>query len=234
MITAIPLRYRLLAALLLPLLANACATTQSVQQGADPQFMPVMPVNPIPPERNNGAIFQVNQTAGLFQDDKAGRVGDILIVRLVERTQARKSANTSTSRDSSLDLPNPVLFGRDLTAGGGRPLLDTRIDSSRSFEGQGNSAQSNQLDGQIAVTVAEVLANGNLVVQGEKWIQLNQGEEYIRLRGIVRPVDIRSDNTVLSTQVANTQVAYGGRGSLADSNRAGWLTRFFDSPIWPF
>ncbi|MEI2419493.1 flagellar basal body L-ring protein FlgH, partial [Arthrospira platensis SPKY2] len=68
----------------------------------------------------------------------------------------------------------------------------------------------------------------------EKWIQLNQGQEYIRLRGMVRPVDIRADNTVLSTQVANAQVAYGGRGALADSNRAGWLTRFFSHPVWPF
>lgn len=225
---------RLLTALLLPLLLGACAGgPQGVVRGDDPAFMPVAPVAPVPPEQNNGAIFQVNQRGGLFDDDKARQVGDILSVRLVERTQARKSANTSTSKESSVQMPSPTLFGGGVTVNG-RPVLENRIEGSRSFGGQGDSAQSNQLDGNITVTVAEVLANGNLVVQGEKWIRINQGEEYIRLRGVVRPVDIRADNTVLSTQLANVQVAYGGSGSLADSNQPGWLTRVFSSPLWPF
>lgn len=225
---------RLLLALLLPFLLGACASgPHGVVRGDDPAFQPVAPLAPVPPERNNGAIFQVSQRGGLFDDDKARQVGDILTVRLIERTQARKSANTSTSKDSSIELPGPTLFGGDVTVNG-RPILDNRIENSRSFGGQGDSAQSNQLDGSITVTVAEVLANGNLVIRGEKWIRINQGQEYIRLRGVVRPVDIRADNTVLSTQLADVQVAYGGSGTLADSNQPGWLTRFFGSPLWPF
>lgn len=225
---------RTLAALLLPLLLGACAAgPQAVKRGDDPGFQPVAPAKPIPPEQNNGAIFQANHRGGLFDDDKARQVGDILTVRLVERTQARKSANTSTSKDSSIEFPNPTLFGGDVTVNG-RPILSNRIDASRSFEGQGGSAQSNQLDGSITVTVADVLANGNLLIQGEKWIRINQGQEYIRLQGIVRPVDIRADNTVLSTQIANVQVAYGGTGTLAENNSPGWLSRFFGSPLWPF
>ena len=81
--------------------------------------------------------------------------------------------------------------------------------------------------------VAEVLPNGNLVVQGEKWLGINQGNEFVRMRGIIRPVDITADNTVQSTQVANAQLYYGGTGALRDSNTPGWLTRFFSSPIWP-
>ncbi len=84
------------------------------------------------------------------------------------------------------------------------------------------------------MTVAEVLPNGNLRIQGEKWMRINQGQEYIRMRGIVRPVDIRADNSVFSTQVADAQLAYGGTGSVADSSSPGWLTRFFNSPAWPF
>ncbi|HKK03898.1 MAG TPA: flagellar basal body L-ring protein FlgH, partial [Gammaproteobacteria bacterium] len=103
-----------------------------------------------------------------------------------------------------------------------------------SFDGEGDAAQSNQLEGSITVTVSEVLPNGNLVIQGEKWVKINQGQEYIRLRGIVRPVDIGPDNTVLSTQVADAQLAYGGTGVVAQSNSPGWLTRFFNSPLWPF
>jgi len=225
---------RLLAALLLPVLLAACAGgPHGVVRGDDPAFRPVAPAAPVPPEQNNGAIFQVSQNGGLFSDDKAHRVGDILTVRLAERTQARKSANTSSSKESSLEIPNPTIFGGGVTING-RPVLNNAIDGTRSFGGRGDSAQSNQLDGNITVTVAEVLANGNLVIQGEKWIRINQGEEYIRLHGVVRPVDIRADNTVMSTQIANAQVAYGGSGTLADSNSPGWLTRFFNSPIWPF
>jgi flagellar L-ring protein FlgH len=225
---------RLLAALLLPVLLAACAGgPHGIVRGDDPAFTPVAPAAPVPPEHNNGAIFQVSQNGGLFSDDKAHRVGDILTVRLAERTQARKSANTSSSKESSVEIPGPTIFGRGVTVNG-RPVLSNSIEGSRSFDGQGGSAQSNQLDGNITVTVAEVLANGNLVIRGEKWIRINQGEEYIRLQGVVRPVDIRADNTVLSTQIANAQVAYGGSGTLADSNSPGWLTRFFNSPIWPF
>ena len=227
--------WRVLATLLMSttLLGACAAVPQPLVRGADPHFVPVLPAQPLPPEQNNGAIFQVSQGGGLFDDDKARRVGDILTVRLVERTQARKSANTSTSKDSNVQMPGPTLFGRGVTSGG-TPILNNSIQSSRDFDGQGASAQSNQLDGLITVTVAEVLPNGNLMIQGEKWIRLNQGEEFIRVRGMVRPVDIRSDNTVLSTQIANAQVAYGGSGTLADSNRPGWMTRFFNSPVWPF
>ena len=80
----------------------------------------------------------------------------------------------------------------------------------------------------------ERLANGNLVVSGEKWITINRGEELIRVTGIVRPVDIRPDNSIDSTQVANAKIEYRGVGTLADSNRPGWLTRFFNSPWFPF
>lgn len=225
---------RLLAALLLPVLLAACAGgPQGVVRGEDPAFRPVAPAALVPPEHNNGAIFQMSQNGGLFSDDKAHRVGDILTVRLAERTQARKSANTSSSKESSVEIPSPTIFGGGVTVNG-RPVLNNAIEGTRSFDGRGGSAQSNQLDGNITVTVAEVLSNGNLVIQGEKWIRINQGEEYIRLQGVVRPVDIRADNTVLSTQIANAQVAYGGSGTLAESNSPGWLTRFFNSPIWPF
>jgi flagellar basal body L-ring protein FlgH len=84
------------------------------------------------------------------------------------------------------------------------------------------------------INYANLLPNGNLVVRGEKWLTLNQGDEYIQISGIVRPVDIRTDNTVLSTQVADARITYAGRGTLADANSMGWLARFFNSPYWPF
>jgi flagellar L-ring protein precursor FlgH len=115
----------------------------------------------------------------------------------------------------------------------GNPI-STSLQSANDFSGKADSEQSNKLRGSITVTVAQVLPNGNLIVQGEKWIAINQGDEYVRLRGIVRPVDIKADNTVVSTQVADAQIIYRGKGAPADSNAMGWLARCFLSPIWPF
>jgi flagellar L-ring protein precursor FlgH len=108
------------------------------------------------------------------------------------------------------------------------------MESDVTFDGQADSSQSNRLDGSITVTVAERFANGNLLVVGEKLITINQGEEYIRLQGIVRPVDIGPENTVLSTKVADATISYSGRGVLQATNRPGWLTRFFSGPWFPF
>lgn len=234
-----PLRRRLHAGgrrLLMSLVAfglAACAGAPVNYQGGDERFTATPPLEVVSPSDNQGAIFHVASSQSLFQDYKARRVGDVLTVLLAERTNARKSANASTAKESTVRLLNPTIAGRPVTADG-VPLLDTEISGSRAFDGQGDAAQSNLLEGSITVTVAEVLPNGNLRVQGEKWMRINQGQEYLRLRGIVRPVDIRADNSVFSTQVADAQLAYGGTGAVADSSSPGWLTRFFNSPAWPF
>ena len=222
-----------LAAALLLLTLGGCAAAPVDYKGSDNRFVATGPVAPVPPEHNAGAIYQTVTAQGLFEDFKARRVGDVLTVQLAERTNARKSANAASSKDSSISLPNPLAFGRPVTRNG-VPILETDVNASRDFEGAGDAAQSNLLEGSITVTVAEVLANGNLVVQGEKWMRINQGQEYIRLRGIVRPVDVGANNTVLSTQIADAQLAYGGTGHLAQSNSPGWGSRFFNSPLWPF
>lgn len=224
-------------ALLLPLaaalLTGCAAGAHMTYPGGDDRFTATDPPEPRPAFDNGGAIFQAASSQSLFEDYKARRVGDVLTVLLAERTNARKSAGSATSKESSVRMNNPVIIGRPVTRDG-NPLFEAEVSGSRSFEGQGDASQSNLLEGSITVTVAEVLPNGNLRVQGEKWMRINQGEEFIRLRGIVRPVDIRADNSVLSTQVADAQLAYGGTGTIAHSSSPGWLTRFFNSPAWPF
>ena len=169
----------------------------------------------------------------LFEDLRARQVGDILTVLLSESTDAEKSSDTTLDKDNELTIANPLLAGKLRTYNGDN-TLGFELDSSSAFDGQSASAQSNSLQGSITVTVAKVLPGGNLYIQGEKWIQINQGNEYIRLRGIVRPVDITPDNTILSTLVADARISYGGTGPTADVNRVGWLSRFFLSPVWPF
>jgi flagellar L-ring protein precursor FlgH len=79
-----------------------------------------------------------------------------------------------------------------------------------------------------------VLPNGLLRIAGDKTLTLNQGEEFIRLRGFVRAADIDADNRVSSQRIADARIAYSGQGSLADANSPGWVTRFFASPLMPF
>ena len=112
--------------------------------------------------------------------------------------------------------------------------LSVTQNSDQAFDGEGTSEQSNSLNGFISVTVVEVLPNRNLVVRGEKLINLNRGNEFVRISGIVRPEDITADNVVQSTRIANVGISYAGTGELADSSSMGWLTRFFNSSLWPF
>jgi flagellar L-ring protein precursor FlgH len=170
----------------------------------------------------------------LFEDTVARRVGDILTIVLLEKTDAKKNADTDIGKTSkttaALTAASAGMSGLELNT----PVsADAEASMDRTFGGTGKSAQSNSLKGNISVVVAEVQPNGNLVVGGEKWMNLNQGKEYIRISGIVRPQDIAPDNTVSSLLVADARISYGGTGSINDANKPGWLTRFFLSPFFP-
>lgn len=196
-------------------------------------YRPSPPSIPLETARPMGGIYGSQTGMDLFMDLRARAVGDILTILLVERTDASKDSSSSTSRGTDIDTGFPIIAGRPVTSGGNE-FLNNEIQSSTDFTGEADATQSNRLDGSITVTVADRLPNGNLVVRGEKWITLNQGEEFIRFSGIVRPVDIGPNNSIPSTKVADAKIAYSGEGALADSNRPGWLTRFFSSKWFPF
>ncbi|OQX38562.1 MAG: flagellar basal body L-ring protein [Candidatus Sedimenticola endophacoides] len=209
----------------------------------DPAYAPVRPiVMPVPPQ-GNGAIYQAGYEHSWFEDLRARRVGDMLTVKLAEATDATKNAATNLSKSNSNSVTNPTLLGStpQFNTPSVLPLasntdntLATSLESSHSFAGSGDSTQSNELTGDITVTVVEVLPNGYLMVRGEKRIGINQGNEYVRVAGIVRPADIDSTNTVLSTRIADPTLVYVGDGAVADSNVVGWLSRFFVSVLFPF
>lgn len=211
-------------------LLSGCASKPVLMEpGSHPATLPPQP----PPQSTGGAIYKAGYDLRLFDDLKARRIGDTLTVRLRERTQASKSASTDASKNSSLDTGIPVIAGDTITRNGDE-ILNWEWETGQDFSGEGSSSQSNSLDGDITVTVSEVLPNGNLLVSGEKWLTLNQGEEYIQISGIVRPRDILPDNSVPSFKVADARIAYSGKGAVAAANKPGWLSRFFLSPIWPF
>lgn len=212
-------------------LLSGCSTTH--EPVSDPDFAPVRPLSTQPLPMNDGAIYKAGYNVGLFEDIRAHRVGDIITIILQERTNATKRASTTTAKESEMDIAVPTLFGQPVLHRG-NPILNASVAATRDFTGEGDSEQSNSLTGRVSVTVTEVLSNGNLMVRGEKLLTLNQGSEHIRISGIVRTADVTPDNTVLSTQVANARIVYGGQGVLAEANSKGWLQRLFDSNWWPF
>src|SRR6516162_807095 len=187
----------------------------------------------VPPPPTNGAIYQAGRDVALFENTIAHHVGDVLTVVLNEQTDAQKSATTTTAKSQNLTMPGPTLLGKPVTIHG-VPILENNINDSSKFDGEGASKQSNSLTGFITVTVARVLPNGNLYVKGEKWIGINQGREYVRLAGVIRPIDLAPDNSIPSSKVGNANISYGGKGAMADVNAQGWLSRFFNSPWAPF
>jgi len=187
---------------------------------------------PPPAPRTDGAIYQAGQEMALFADLKARRVGDVLTIVLNESTNASKSAVTKTTKSSATADSATTILGRSITHKG-VPILDTTLSGSNTFDGEGSSTQGNSLVGSITVTVVDVQNNGNLVVQGDKTLKLNQGDEFIRISGVVRPADVATNNTVTSDKVADARISYSGRGVIDSSNRMGWLTRFFNSAFAP-
>lgn len=187
----------------------------------------VAPVYVVPPA--NGSIFQpANGYAPLTSGARAAMVGDMLTIALVERTQAVKTNSASTDRNGNISITppatGPLSFFKPSDVGTG---------AGAKFDGKGAAAQSNTLNGEITVTVAQVLPNGVLVVRGEKSLTLNRGDEFIRFSGLVRPTDIGPDNRVPSTRVADARITYSGQGEIARASRQGWLGRFF-SRVSPF
>ncbi len=220
-------RHYLLAGALLAL--TACST---LPLGKRPGEYPPAPAPQYAPAAaTSGAIYQPARGLSLFDDVKARRIGDTVTIRLAENTQASKSASTDATKDSTIDTGLPILLGSPVTSGGDL-ILNNEWETNQSFGGKGSSSQSNSLNGNITVTVADVYPNGNLLVRGEKWLTLNQGEEFVQISGIVRPVDIGPDNSVPSFKVADARITYSGTGTLADSNRPGILARLF-MKLWP-
>ena len=211
-------------ALTLILFAAACTPTY-IEEKESLNFAPVYPEasyfdsDALP----TGGIYTAS-SAGLFATDRrAARVGDILTVQFTERFQASKtqSASGSRSNDYSLDMPDALTLGLD------DGLLDN--GTNQSFSGRGQAQQSNSLTGRLSVQVVRVLPGGQLEIMGQKRLTLNNGNEYVRLTGVVRPEDINGQNVVASDRIAHAMIKYVGAGSVHDTARPGWLRRGLDA-----
>lgn len=212
------------------LLLAGCQSAQyaiNVPQPGEQEWAPTL-VRANSIQTKPGSLYARGQMVALFQDRRAYRVGDILTVTLDEATSSSKRAGTSIGKSSDVNIAAPMFGTKTIEE------LAANVNAERNFAGQASADQRNSLSGYITVTVSEVMANGVLAVHGEKWLQLNQGDEFIRLRGLIRVDDIDDKNRVSSQRIANAQITYAGRGALAEANQPGWLTRFFQSPLFLF
>ncbi|WP_447727617.1 flagellar basal body L-ring protein FlgH [Sphingomonas koreensis] len=192
-------------------------------------FSASLPAAPAATAPANGSIFQASDGyAALHEGTRARRVGDPLTIVLVERTSASKSAGSQLDSGGGFSLTPPTTGALNLFN-----QSDASVSGKRNFKGAGTADQSNALSGEVSVTVAAVYPNGTMLVQGQKRVTLNRGDEFIQIKGIVRATDIDANNRIASTRVADARIAYTGKGDVARASRQGWLGRFF-SVISPF
>jgi flagellar L-ring protein FlgH len=230
----------------------ACSVLQGCmfwgEKPDDLSYAPAFPESPILHKAQQGSIFSQSDRLSLYEDMKAHRVGDIITVILGEKLTSKKSATSDWSKSSDVSMTNPTVLGSSVLLNKGKGVsalsrvlkdnenlnLSASVGGESSFTGQSSAKQSNQLSGTVTVTIAQILPNGNLYVKGERWITINNGEELVRISGIVRPHDIAPDNTIFSQRIADARIRYSGEGALANSNKTGWLVEFFSGPWWPF
>lgn len=198
-----------------------CGTTPSsiVQQPttARPQAQPVQAAA-------NGAIYQSAAYRPLFEDRRARHVGDVLTIVINEKTQAGKKAASNGSKTGAVDSSISAVANLPLKMFQGAGV---KADSSVQYDDKSAVDSSNLFTGNITVTVIEELANGNLVVAGEKQIALDKGTEYIRLSGVVQPDTIQAGNTVSSAKVADARIEYRTSAKLDSAEVMSWMARFF-------
>ncbi|MBS1156000.1 MAG: flagellar biosynthesis protein FlgH [Proteobacteria bacterium] len=210
----------------LSLLLGACVAPTVVTQPttAKPQPLPAM-------QSNNGAIFQSGSARYLFEEPVARNVGDTLVIVIEEKLSASNKSNTGTSRTSDVSMSGSGSM--PYLSGALEKLLTGSISASGSntSAGKGETSNSNTFTGTLAVTVVDVLPNGNLMIGGEKRVNVNGEINNLRMTGVVNPREIKAGNTISSTKVADARIEQVGEGVIADSLSMAWLARFFLSVL---
>ena len=210
---------------------SSCATSSKQKILPDPDYAAVFPTVNQDPKPVTGSLYDGAMSDSWFGRRTDFEVGDIVVVILDEKIQADRTQTTDVKRDTTNEVAAGVL--------GKLPIIKNNIGgldvdgSSITSNGSGTAGQEATLQGQISVTVVQILPNGNLIVRGEKKLELSEGSEVIRVAGIVRTEDIAPNGTVFSRRLANAQISYIGSGELASANRVPWGTGLL-LKFWPF
>jgi len=224
-----------LALMCLPgVLFSGCAPVHE-KSSAMPELAPP-PSERIDPVSNPGSLFQPDRADYLFADNRATRVGDIVLVNIVEMSEATSESETTADRESSLDFGVDSFFGKSSFPGlpgdiGETPLV--KAGSTNEFEGEGETTLQTEVTATVAARVVRVLPNGLMQVRGGREVRVNGENQIIAVSGLIRARDIGPDNAISSNQLADAKIEYYGQGILADTQRPGWMTRMLNN-VWPF
>jgi flagellar L-ring protein precursor FlgH len=217
-------------------LAMLCAGCETIPQTVKVDFAePKVPQSAAAPAARpaTGSLFQTVGYRPSFEDRRARIVGDTVTIQIVENVTASQKSTSTNNRTSSIAAGITAIPGFDFPGTAAENKLGLGATSAADFAGKGGTESANTFSGSITATVAEVLANGHLVVVGEKQIGVNQNVDVLRFTGTIDPRSIQPGNIVSSTQVANVRVESKGRGAQNEAQTVGWLTRFFFN-VWPF
>ncbi len=175
-----------------------------------------------------------NGRAFMFEDRRAGRIGDIVVVQIVEQHRGSKKANTKADREANLSAEvGGGLFGINTAMQKFAQYFNIDASTSNDFQGEGSTSREDTLTGTIAANVIEVFPNGDLRIQGKREVTVNSEKQTMTIKGIVRRIDLDTENMVLSSKVADADISYTGLGVVDDVQRPGWATRIFNW-ITPF
>ncbi|MBF0262494.1 MAG: flagellar basal body L-ring protein FlgH [Magnetococcales bacterium] len=211
----------------LPIVITGCGMTRASERPP----APIAIVQPTPPETlapKKGSIWQTTDRNTLFLDNKARNIGDVVMVKVSENPIATKNAKTKLERtnDNTLSMTNALDVRKLLKLNNPALAGEASASSTNNFEGKGDIARQSKLEAKISCLVTQVMANGNLRIEGRRDITLNNENEYIILSGVIRPEDISADNSVTSDQIADARIEFSGDGDLDDQQRPSWIGRF--------
>ena len=235
-------RYLIPVLALIYLFCVACGGSPHKRPALHPPVTPQQEYRQEAAANNPGSLFAASEADTLFEDSRARRVGDIVVVKLVENTKAQNKAETSSNKKSSNDYQVAAMFNRGHAGfipfmpigpqpSVGLPVLDT--DSASGITASGKTKRENYVTTSLATRVLRVLPGGLMEIEGAREIRVNEETEYMVVRGMIRSKDVSADNSVLSTQIADASIEYYGKGVLADKQNPGWFTRLMDN-VWPF
>ncbi|WP_147821893.1 flagellar basal body L-ring protein FlgH [Salidesulfovibrio onnuriiensis] len=208
----------------------------------EPTPMPVLTEPQIleeDPAENPGSLFQESQAEYLFEDNRARRVGDIVMVKVAESSSSKLTADTTAKRDTQTDMgitamPSTGLIGNlPLGALGAKAGMNVEAGAKNDFTGSGEVEQEATFTATVATRIVRRLPGGVLQVEGARRIRVYNETQILVVRGLIRDRDILSDNSISSNALAEAQIEVYGQGVLADKQKPGWLSRLLDN-IYPF
>lgn len=226
-----------MAAVAVLLLPGGC-TAMYLRRDPVPQTLPPLPPPPSERARATGSLWRDDVSANyLFADVKARFVGDLVTIVITEDASGSKQADTSTSTETEVFASLEQFFGLPQQLAAKNPTIDptqlVRASTAREWDGEGSTNRKGRLSARMTATVKSISPTGNLWVQGDKIVAVNQEDQHIVVQGWVRPEDLDAQNQVLSTRLADARIDYYGVGALGVKQRPGWGYWLMDL-VWPF